>query len=170
MLTLTVPHGCGEAPTSELTVQLPDSLQSVKAEAVPGWSSAYEMADLDEPYELHGTTITEYVDTITWTATGDRSPPTSTSPSASTSAPPMRWASASSCRSSNAAPTGPKSPGSTRIPPRTVRRQPSSSSPPPVVDTERPTLPCPTTRPPTSPAARRRAAPTPAAPTTAPMP
>lgn len=71
---LTVPHGCGAEPTNELAVALGPEVQSVTAQAVPGWAVSYEMADLDEPFENHGTTITEYVASITWTATGDPLP------------------------------------------------------------------------------------------------
>jgi uncharacterized protein YcnI len=71
VVELSVPHGCEDAPTNELAVQLDPGIRSVKAQAVPGWTASYTMADLDEPYELHGTEITEYVAEITWTAAGD---------------------------------------------------------------------------------------------------
>lgn len=68
VVELMVPHGCGEAPTEELSVQLDPAIQSVTAEAVPGWTVDYTTADLDEPYELHGSEVTTYVAEITWTA------------------------------------------------------------------------------------------------------
>lgn len=71
VVELMVPHGCEDAATEELSVQLDPGMQSVRAEAVPGWTAEYTMAELDEPYDLHGTQITEYVAEITWTATGE---------------------------------------------------------------------------------------------------
>ncbi len=67
-VNLSVPHGCGAEPTEALIVQLPESLQSVKAQAVPGWEVTYTTAELDEPYDNHGQTITEYVSEIEWRA------------------------------------------------------------------------------------------------------
>ncbi len=68
VVELMVPHGCGESPTQELSVQLDPAIRSVTAEAVPGWTVEYTDADLDEPYELHGAQITSYVAEVTWTA------------------------------------------------------------------------------------------------------
>ncbi len=73
-IRFTVPHGCGTEPTSVLMVQLPDTLQSVTAEAVPGWEVTYTREELDEPYENHGATITEYVSVVRWEAVADPLP------------------------------------------------------------------------------------------------
>lgn len=53
-------------------VRLPTALATVPA--VPGWSVGCASADLAEPYERHGTTITGSVESITWTATGEPLP------------------------------------------------------------------------------------------------
>lgn len=66
----SVPHGCGPEPTEALIVQLPETLQSVTAEAVPGWDVTYTTAELDEPYDNHGQTVTEYISEIEWRAQG----------------------------------------------------------------------------------------------------
>lgn len=71
---LSVPHGCDGEATAELSVQLTQEVQSVKAQSIPGWEVTYERAELDEPFDNHGITITEYVSTITWTSTGDPLP------------------------------------------------------------------------------------------------
>lgn len=69
VLTLTVPHGCGGEATNEIEVKLPETFQSVTPQAVPGWEVTRTMAELDEPYELHGSTVTEYTDTLRWSTT-----------------------------------------------------------------------------------------------------
>lgn len=66
---LQVPHGCDGAATEQVAVQLRDDLTSVKAQAVPGWKVSYERAPLDEPIEVHGNPVTEYISVVTWTAT-----------------------------------------------------------------------------------------------------
>lgn len=60
----SVPHGCGAEPTEELSVQLPPSVRSTTAQAVPGWEVSYETEEIDEAPE----TLTEYISVVTWTA------------------------------------------------------------------------------------------------------
>jgi hypothetical protein len=52
-------------------VQLRDDISSVSAQAVPGWEVSYDRRPLDEPIELHGEQVTEYVASVTWTAQGE---------------------------------------------------------------------------------------------------
>ena len=66
--SLRVPHGCGEAATTEIAVQVPAGVQSVTPEQVPGWTVDTVVGELDEPYEAHGETITEGVREVIWTA------------------------------------------------------------------------------------------------------
>jgi periplasmic copper chaperone A len=73
-IDLKVPHGCEGQATNTLAVQLRDDFESVKAQRVPGWEVSYERAPLEEPVEVHGRTITDYVATVTWTASGDPLP------------------------------------------------------------------------------------------------
>jgi uncharacterized protein YcnI len=53
-----------------LSVQLRDDITSVKAQAVPGWTVNYERQPLDEPIEVFGEEVTEYISVVTWTAAG----------------------------------------------------------------------------------------------------
>lgn len=68
---LQVPHGCDGQATNVVSVQLRDDISSVSAQAVPGWEVSYDRQPLDEPIELHGEQVTEYVASVTWTATGE---------------------------------------------------------------------------------------------------
>lgn len=65
---LRVPHGCGDSPTEKLEVQIPAGVVSVKPEQTPGWDIDVEIGPLDEPYDNHGTLVTEDVKVVTWTA------------------------------------------------------------------------------------------------------
>jgi len=68
---LQVPHGCDGQATNVVSVQLRDDISSVTAQALPGWEVSYDRKPLDEPIELHGEQVTEYVASVTWTATGE---------------------------------------------------------------------------------------------------
>jgi uncharacterized protein YcnI len=56
-----------------LRVQMPEEypIAFVSVQAKPGWDVETTTRTLDTPIEGEGRTITEAVDTITWTATGD---------------------------------------------------------------------------------------------------
>lgn len=71
---LQVPHGCDGQATNKVSVQLRDDISSVTAQSIPGWTVEYERSPLDEPIEDHGQEITEYVSSVSWTATGDPLP------------------------------------------------------------------------------------------------
>jgi periplasmic copper chaperone A len=63
-----VPHGCEGSSTTEITIQIPESVPSV----TPGRSPFYELATKEGPkdeVELHGETLTEGISEVTWTAT-----------------------------------------------------------------------------------------------------
>ena len=65
---LQIPHGCEGAATEKVEVQLNDEISSVKAQAVPGWNVTYEREALEDPIELHGKEVLDYVSVVTWTA------------------------------------------------------------------------------------------------------
>ncbi len=69
----SVPNERDDAGTVELSVQLPQDhpLAFVSVQPMPGWEIATTTRTLDEPLEGEGESITEVVDTVTWTATGD---------------------------------------------------------------------------------------------------
>lgn len=64
-LAFRVPHGCGEAPTDTLEVQIPDGVIGVQPQALPGWTIETEMVET-EPYERFGETLTERVGIVRW--------------------------------------------------------------------------------------------------------
>jgi periplasmic copper chaperone A len=68
--TLRVAHGCEGLPTVVLRVQIPDGFQGAKPMPKPGWALDVQRAKLATPYDNHGTTVTEDVSDITWTANG----------------------------------------------------------------------------------------------------
>lgn len=67
-LDVRVPNEMDDAATSKVEVQMPDGFLSASYEPVEGWSTKVKMKKLDEPVESHGSTISQQVDTITWTA------------------------------------------------------------------------------------------------------
>ena len=69
----SVPNERDDAGTVELSVQLPQEhpLAFVSVQPMPGWEIATTTRTLEEPLQGEGQSITEVVDTVTWTATGD---------------------------------------------------------------------------------------------------
>jgi periplasmic copper chaperone A len=66
--TLRVGHGCEGLPTNVIKVTIPAGFQGAKAMPKAGWSVAVQRAKLAQPYDNHGTPVTEDVSEITWTA------------------------------------------------------------------------------------------------------
>ena len=69
----SVPNERDDAGTVKVKVQFPQDhpLAFVSVEPVPGWDVTTTTRKLDQPLEGEGSSISEVVDTITWTATGD---------------------------------------------------------------------------------------------------
>ena len=67
VISLRVPHGCDEAPTTAISVKVPDGIVEATPQAVPGWRSEVVEGKLAQPVELEGETITEGVKQVTWT-------------------------------------------------------------------------------------------------------
>ena len=72
-LGFSVPNERDDAGTVELRVQMPTDtpLAYVSVQPVPGWEITTTTRTLDTPIGGEGSSISEVVDTITWTATGD---------------------------------------------------------------------------------------------------
>lgn len=72
-LGFSVPNERDDAGTVMLRVQMPADhpLAYVSVQPMPGWDIETTTRALDEPLDGEGGSITEVVDTITWTATGD---------------------------------------------------------------------------------------------------
>jgi len=72
-LAFSVPNERDDAGTVSVKVQMPQNspLASVSVQPKPGWEVATTTRTLTTPVEVEGASVTEVVDTITWTATGD---------------------------------------------------------------------------------------------------
>lgn len=74
VLTFRVPTESATASTTAVTVTFPKDtpLSSVSTQPKPGWTAKVTTADLPTPQtNKDGKTITSYVSSVTWTATGD---------------------------------------------------------------------------------------------------
>ena len=73
VVAFRVPTERDDASTVQVSVTFPQDqpLPSVSTTPVPGWRVATTSRTLDEPVETEGSTLTEVVDRVTWTATGD---------------------------------------------------------------------------------------------------
>src|SRR5687768_16602195 len=50
-VTLTVPHGCDESPTKQLTIEVPEQLNEVTPAVHPGWDIEVATEELPEPID-----------------------------------------------------------------------------------------------------------------------
>ena len=66
--TLRVGHGCGVSPTTAIKVIVPAGFKGAKPMPKSGWALAVVKTKLAQPYDNHGTPVTEDVSEITWTA------------------------------------------------------------------------------------------------------
>ena len=68
-VTLTVPHGCDESPTKQLTIEVPEALNEVTPQVHPGWDIEVETEDLPQPVDDgEGGEITERMSEVVFTA------------------------------------------------------------------------------------------------------
>ncbi len=68
--TLRVGHGCDGSPTTAFKVLVPAGFNGAQPMPKPGWTLSTRVGKLEQPYTSHGTTYTEGVLEITWTAKG----------------------------------------------------------------------------------------------------
>jgi uncharacterized protein YcnI len=69
LLTFGVPHGCEESSTTQVRIQIPESIPQVTPTVNPNWDVEKVMTQLDEPIEAgHGEQITERVSEVVYTA------------------------------------------------------------------------------------------------------
>lgn len=66
--TLRVGHGCSGASTNAVRVTMPAGFRGAKPMPKAGWILSVRSARLDQPYDDHGTPVTEDVSEISWTA------------------------------------------------------------------------------------------------------
>ncbi|WP_181706759.1 YcnI family protein [Chthonobacter rhizosphaerae] len=64
---LRVPHGCDGEATLRVRVRVPDGLYSVKPMPKAGWTLETVTGPYAQPFDNHGTTVTEGVREIVWT-------------------------------------------------------------------------------------------------------
>jgi uncharacterized protein YcnI len=65
---LRVGHGCGDAATVSLRVEIPPSILTARPQPKPGWSLKIERSKLPQPVAGEGgSTLIERVSAITWT-------------------------------------------------------------------------------------------------------
>jgi uncharacterized protein YcnI len=72
IVSLSVPNERDDASTTTLTVQIPQdqAIPFVSAQPKPGWTVTTTTRTLAEPVTTEGETISEVVDTVTWTGGG----------------------------------------------------------------------------------------------------
>jgi uncharacterized protein YcnI len=69
ILTFGVPHGCGDSPTTEVRIQIPESMPTPTPTVNANWDVEKVMETLDAPVDAgHGATIDERVAEVVYTA------------------------------------------------------------------------------------------------------
>ena len=69
VLTMSVPHGCEGSPTTEIEIQIPESVLSVTPTRNPFYDVEANIEQLDEPVtDAHGNEVTERTASIVYTA------------------------------------------------------------------------------------------------------
>jgi periplasmic copper chaperone A len=69
LLTFGVPHGCDGSPTTKVRIQIPEATPQVTPTENANWTVEKVMTALTDPVEAgHGTTLTERVSEVVYTA------------------------------------------------------------------------------------------------------
>ncbi|MGZ5846637.1 MAG: YcnI family copper-binding membrane protein [Ramlibacter sp.] len=66
--TFQVGHGCGAAPTRQLSIAIPPGVADARPMPKPGWSLEIQREKLAQPLVRDGRTVADRVARITWTA------------------------------------------------------------------------------------------------------
>ena len=64
--TLVAGHGCAGAATTQIRVQIPEGFYNVRPMPKAGWQLETVTGAYEQPFENHGTTLTEGVKEIIW--------------------------------------------------------------------------------------------------------
>lgn len=68
VLEFSVSHGCGDAPTTGLTVQIPPGINAATPTRDALWKAESRVVDLDPPAtDAHGNEVTQRVESVTFT-------------------------------------------------------------------------------------------------------
>lgn len=65
-ITLRVPHGCAGEATHTVRLNLPDGFYAAMPMPKPGWAFSTETGPYAQPYDNHGTAMTEGLRAVTW--------------------------------------------------------------------------------------------------------
>lgn len=65
-LSFKIGHGCDGSATTQLIVELPDSVHGAKPMPKPGWQTDIRIAPLVQAYKSHGKIISEEAREISW--------------------------------------------------------------------------------------------------------
>jgi periplasmic copper chaperone A len=65
-LTFNITHGCGDSPTKEVIIFIPEEFMGAKPLPKYGWSIEIEKKDLEKPYISHGKEVKSDVRKISW--------------------------------------------------------------------------------------------------------
>lgn len=72
VVTFSVPHGCAGSPTTEIEIEIPETILSVTPTVNPNWTVTKNSVPLDEAAkDAHGNNVTERVGSVTYTTTGE---------------------------------------------------------------------------------------------------
>jgi len=63
---LAVPHGCGGAATTAISIDIPEGIIAVKPSPKPGWQLATDRGAYSTTYAHHGREVREGVRRVTW--------------------------------------------------------------------------------------------------------
>jgi uncharacterized protein YcnI len=66
-VTVAVPHGCGNSPTTEVRVKIPDGVAIAVPEQKAGWNTLVKRRTLPTPIDFEGgAKLSEVVDEVVW--------------------------------------------------------------------------------------------------------
>lgn len=69
ILTFVVPHGCDDSPTTQIRIQMPESIPTVTPTVNANWDAEKVTEDLETPIEgSHGEQLTERVSEVVYSA------------------------------------------------------------------------------------------------------
>jgi uncharacterized protein YcnI len=69
VLTVSVPHGCEESPTTRIRIQMPEQIPTVTPTVNPNWDVEVKSEALAEPVDIgHGQTVSERDSEVVYTA------------------------------------------------------------------------------------------------------
>ena len=72
LVTFSVSHGCGDSPTTSITITLPTGLNDATATVNPNWTISKATQKLDTPITLeNGSKVSDRTESITYTAKGN---------------------------------------------------------------------------------------------------